>query len=171
MKNYTKIPFTRIPNIESYVEQKLKEGHCIIQIIVNENCQEIEELVSWANDSGLESFYRGFADSDEQLMCNVIVEHLTPYYAFKDKSNDGSTANIDIDNDNQDIISFDSFKSTFTTMEKEYYSGKPYGGDDGDTEHFEFYISNEKADIENFGGHMELEFIEEWMTEQGYYSK
>lgn len=30
MKNYEKIPFTEIDNIESYVEEKLRDGHVII---------------------------------------------------------------------------------------------------------------------------------------------
>ena len=171
MKNYTKIPFTRISDIESYVEEKLKEGYCIIELIVNENRQEIDELTSYANDSECKSYYRNLADSDEQLRSSVITECLTPYYAFKDRSRDGSTDDIDIENDSQDIITFTHFKRKFIAMEKKYYSGEPYGGDDGDTEHFEFYISNERADIANFGGSMEIDFVTEWMTEQGYYSK
>ena len=56
-------------------------------------------------------------------------------------------------------------------MEK-YYSGESfqYENYDGKT-HYEFYISTGKGDIENFGECMELNFITEWMTEHGYYSK
>ena len=46
MKNYKQIPFSRIKNIESYVEKKLKAGHIIIQILVNEDKKEIDELIS-----------------------------------------------------------------------------------------------------------------------------
>ena len=50
MKNYKKIPFNEIQDIESYVEKKLKAGNIIIQILVNEDNKEIEELISYAND-------------------------------------------------------------------------------------------------------------------------
>ena len=53
-------------------------------------------------------------------------------------------------------------------MEKEYYSGESFE-DDGETMHYEFYISTDKGDIENFGGSMEVDFVTEWMEEQGYY--
>lgn len=45
MKNYKKIPFNRIKDIESYVGKKLKAGHIIIRIAVNEDKKEISELV------------------------------------------------------------------------------------------------------------------------------
>lgn len=48
MKNYEKIPFDQISDIESYVEEKLRTGHIIIQIAVNEDEKEISELVSYS---------------------------------------------------------------------------------------------------------------------------
>ena len=153
MKNYTKIQFTRISEIESYVEQKLKEGYSIIEIIVNENREEITDLISYANDKDCKSYYRNLADSDEQIRNSVITESMTPYYAFRENNSDESihTDDIDIETDSQDIIDFNNFKKRFITMEKNYYSGKPYSGDDGDTLHVEFEVANKKCKIENFG--------------------
>lgn len=172
MKNYKKIPFNRIKDIESYVEKKLREGHVIIRILVNEDEKEIAELVSYANDKECKSYYMNLADSEEQLRASVITEELKPYYAFKDseREQDIHTADIDIETDCQNIISFQDFKEEFTIREKEFYNGISFSYD-GVIMHGEFYISTDKGDIANFGGNMELEFIEGWMIEQGYYCK
>ena len=142
MKDYAKIPFDQFDdvefnNIESYIEDKLKVGQIIIQILVDEDNQQIAELISYANDKECKSYYRNITDSDEQLRTCVITETLEPYYAFKDKK---------------------------------YYSGESFKDDDV-TMHYEFYISIEKGDIANFGGCLEIDFVTEWMEEQGYYSK
>lgn len=172
MKNYEKIPFNQISNIESYVEEKLKAGHIIIQILVNDDSKEIFNLVSYANDKECQSSYRNIADSEEQLKTSVIAEDLDPYYAFKDgeKEQDVHTANIDIETDCQYIVDFQSVIKDFVSIEKKYCNGEGFQ-DDGVTMHYAFYISTDKGDIANFGGSMELDFIEEWMTEHGYYSK
>lgn len=171
MKNYEKIPFNQISNIESYVEETLRAGHVIIQIAVNEDEKEISELVSYANDKECKSYYRNIADSDEQLKSCIITESLNPYYAFKnsDKSDD-CCADIDIEAESQNIEDFLNVKEKFTSREKDFYNGISFQYD-GDMMHYEFYISTDKGDIANFGGSMELDFIEEWMTEHGYYSK
>ena len=172
MKNYEKIPFDQISNIESYVEEKLKAGHIIIQILFNDDRKEIFNLVSYANDKECQSYYWNIADSEEQLKTSVIEEDLDPYYAFKDdeKEQDVHTADIDIETDCQYIVDFQSVIKDFASMEKKYYNEERFQ-DDGVTMHYEFYISTGKGDIGNFGGSMELDFVEEWMTEHGYYSK
>lgn len=171
MKNYKKIPFNRIKDIGAYVEKKLREGHVIIRILVNEDEKEITELVSYVNDKECKSYYINLADSDEQLKTCVITESLNPYYAFKDSSrSDDCYADIDIETDCQNIIDFQSVKEDFSSREKEFYNGISFQYD-GEMMHYEFYISIDKEYIENFGGCMELEFIEEWMAEHGYYSK
>lgn len=183
MKNYTKIPFNKIKDIESYVEKKLKTGHIIIQILVNEDNKEIDELISYANDKECKSYYRSLTDSDEELRTNVIVERLEPYYAYKDEIRKycnpykdktkkmACTCDIDIDTDSQNVIDFKMFKRDFKHMEK-YYGGESfqYEGYNGKT-HYEFYISIDKGDVGNFGGCMEVNFTTEWMREQGYYTK
>lgn len=171
MKNYKKIPFNRIKDIGSYVEKKLREGHVIIRILVNEDEKEIAELVSYVNDKECKSYYINLADSDEQLKTCVITESLNPYYAFKDSSrSDDCYADIDIETDCQNIIDFQSVKEDFSSREKEFYNGISFQYD-GEMMHYEFYISIDKEYIENFGGCLELDFIEEWMVEHGYYSK
>ena len=171
MKNYEKIPFNQISNIESYVEEKLKAGYIIIQIAVNEDEKEISELVSYANDKECKSYFSNLADSDEQLKSGVITESLNPYYTFKDNSNsDDCYADIDIETDCQNIEDFQSVKDKFTSREKDFYNSISFQYD-GEMMHYEFYISIDKGDIANFGGCLELDFIEEWMTEHGYYSK
>lgn len=177
MKYYEKIPFSEINNIESYVEEKLRDGHVIIQILVNEDKKEIDELISYANDKDCKSYYRCLTDSDEQLRSSVISEYMQLYYAFKDEKRDSSTCDIDIGGDRQDVIDFHTFKKDFKDMEK-YYSGKSfhYENYDGKT-HYEFYVSTGNADvceecnIGNIGGYLEVEFATEWMAEQGYYQK
>lgn len=172
MENYAKIPFSRIKNIESYVERKLKAGHIIIQILVNEGNKEIDELISYANDKECESYYRSLTDSDEQLQTCVISECMELYYAFKDEKREVGTCDIDIDADLQDVIDFYEFKKDIKNM-KEYYSGESFQKEhyDASSYHYEFYISIGKGDVANFGGCMEVEFATEWMTEQGYYRK
>ena len=172
MKNYKKIPFNEIQDIESYVEKKLKAGNIIIQILVNEDNKEIEELISYANDKDCKSYYQNITDTDEQLRTCIITETLEPYYAFKDKKKTErvSCCDIDIETDYQDVINFSSVINKFASMEKEYYSGESFE-DDGETMHYEFYISTDKGDIENFGGSMEVDFVTEWMEEHGYYIK
>jgi len=167
MKNYQKIPFSQITDIAFYVEEKLKAGYVIVQILVNESLKQIDDLTSYANDKECKSYYCNLTDSDEQLRECVITEHIDPYYSFKDGMNK-CYEDIDINKDNQNVMDFNTFKADFKDMEK-YYDGEdiPYYG----KAHYEFYISTEKGDIENFGGCMEVEFITEWMTEQGYYNK
>lgn len=168
MKDYKKIPFTEIDNITSYLEEKLKDGHIIIQIRVNETNKEIDELISYANDKECQSYFQSLADSNEELKTSVIYEMLEPYYAFKDSEN-VETSDIDIETDSQNIIDFSTFKKDFRAME-EYYSGKS-SCVEGDNIHYEFYVSTEKPDIGDFGGYIEIEFITAWMLEQGYYCK
>lgn len=171
MKDYEKIPFGEIDNIESYIEEKLKSGHIIIQILVNETHRQIDELISYANDKECQSYYVSLTDSDEQLKTSVIEERLEPYYAFKDTEKSGNieTGNIDIETDSQNVIDFSTFIEEFKSMEK-YYDGENTKWNDGNS-HYEFYISIDKGDIENFGGCLETEFITEWMSERGYYNK
>ena len=143
MKNYEKIPFDQLSNIESYVEEKLRAGHVIIQIAVNEVKKEISELVSYANDKECVSYFRNFAGiGEEELPTRVIEEEIEPYYAFKDdeKAQDVHTADIDIETDRQYITSFRRFKATIKEME-EYFNGDSFHEDD-ETMHYEFYISN-----------------------------
>lgn len=171
MKNYKKIPFNQIKDIASYVERKLKNGHVIIQILVNEDYKEIDELISYANDKECKSYYRSLTDSDDQLRSCVITERLEPYYAYKDTDESENASDIDIESDSQNVIGFSYFKNDFAKMEK-YYDGRSFQYPDyeGRT-HYEFYISIDKGDIENFGGCMETDFVAEWMTEMGYCSK
>lgn len=171
MKNYEKIPFNEIDNIESYMEEKLRDGHVIIQILVNEDKKEIDELISYANDKECKSYYRSLTDSDEQLKTSVISEMLEPYYKFKDseESENEEMCDIDIETDSQNVIDFSTFKKDFRSME-EYYSEKR-SQIEGNNIHYEFYESIEKGNIGDFGGHLEIDFITEWMAEQGYYSK
>lgn len=177
MKDYAKIPFDQFDdvefnNIESYIEDKLKAGHIIIQILVDEDNQQIAELISYANDKECKSYYRNITDSDEQLRTCVITETLEPYYAFKDKKRAERVCccDIDIEIDSQDVTDFSVVINNFASMEKKYYSGESFKDDDV-TMHYEFYISIEKGDIANFGGCLEIDFVTEWMEEQGYYSK
>ena len=171
MKDYKKIPFNKIKDIESYIERKLKSGHVIIQILVNEDNKEIDELISYANDKECKSGYRCLTDTDEQLKNSVITEMIEPYYAFKDinKSSDEMCCDIDIGLDSQNVIDFDVFKTDFSDMEK-YFDGKSFQLSVTNC-HYEFYISTRESNIDNFCGYMEVEFITEWMTEMGYYSK
>lgn len=171
MKDYKKIPFDEIDNIKSYIEEKLKSGHIIFQILVNETRKEIDELISYANDKECRSYYVSLTDSDEQLRTSVIVERLEPYYAFKDteKSENVYCCDIDIETDSQNVIDFNTFIEEFKSMEK-YYDGKNTKWNDGNS-HYEFYISIDKADIGDFGGCLETEFITEWMSKRGYYNK
>lgn len=171
MKYYEKIPFSAIDNIEFYVEEKLRDGHVIIQILVNEDKKEIDELISYANDKDCKSYFQCLADSDEQLKTSVISEMLEPYYAFKDKekSENEGICDIDIDTDNQNVIDFDTFKKDFREM-REYYSGESIHIDN-DSVHYEFFVSDEKGNMGDFGGCLEIEFVAEWMTEQGYYNQ
>lgn len=171
MKDYKKIPFDEIDNIESYVEEKLMDGHVIIQIRVNETNKEIDELISYANDKECRSYYQSLTDSNEQLKTSVISEMLEPYYAFKDKekTENEKTCDIDIDIDSQNVIDFGTFKKDFKAMEG-YYSGKS-SCVEGDNIHYEFYVSVKKGKIHDFGGALEIEFVTEWMLDRGYYSK
>lgn len=147
------------------MEEKLKTGHVIIQIIANESLKQIDELISYANDKECKSHYRSLTDSDEQLRECVITECIDPYYAFKKE--DKCCDDIDINEDSQNVIDFEQFKADFKDMQQ-YYDEKdiPYYG----KAHYEFYVSTGKGNIENFGGCMEVEFITEWMIEHEYYN-
>ena len=171
MRDYKRMFFNKFESMESYAERHLKAGFVIIQILVNDDKEEIENLTSYANDKECKSYYRSLTDTDEQLKRSVIVEELEPYYAFKDKTNDKSAASIDIETDNQNVIDFNILKDDFSAFEKKDYDGEKFIDDDGMLKHYEFYISIGRGDIANFGGSMEIDFVTEWMQEQGYFQE
>lgn len=172
MKNYEKISYDQISDIKSYDLEKLKAGHILIQIAVNDDKKEISELVSHVNDKECKSYFRNLVDSDEQLKTSIIEYFLDPYYAYKDnnKSTSENCADIDIEREGQEICSIQTIDEDFISLGRNACEGQSFLVD-GETMHYEFYISTGKGDIANFGGSMELDFITEWMTEHGYYSK
>ena len=50
MKNYRSVSLNRIKDFETYAEKKLKAGHIIIEIRLNEEKNEIRKIVSYAQD-------------------------------------------------------------------------------------------------------------------------
>ena len=80
-EEYRKIPFNKIRDMEKYATNKLKKGHAIIQILVNEDENSIDELISYANASEEESWYRcymSYLKDDQHLKDYVITEYLVP---------------------------------------------------------------------------------------------
>ena len=162
-EEYRKIPFKKVIDIKKYIIQKLKRGHAIIQILVNEDGNSIDELISYANASEEESWYRcymSYLKADQHLKDYVITEFLVPFY-----EEDGY---VSIYNDCPDITTFNCATDSITEM-KEYYEGKSFQRDNDKTNyHYEFYISKGKCDIENFGASMECHFAEAWHEEYGW---
>lgn len=179
MRDYIKISFDTLNgfNVIDYVKNKLKEGHTVIQVLIDEDASEILELISYANDKSGKSYYDCFMSDKQAIEDYVIVERMEPYYAFKDinrlqNSNDSfCTADIDIQSDSQNVISFDDFETDFNSMRK-HYNGESFKYLNSDLlYHYEFFISKAQCDIANFGGPMELDFIEQWMIEKGIINK
>lgn len=160
---YKKIPFNRIKNMEKYVTEKLKKGHAIIQILVNEDRNSIDELISYANASEEESWYRCYIEPTKNLKDYVILQYLVPFY-----EEDGY---VSIYDDYQNIITFYSAIDDLVDM-KEYYEGNSFQWENDKTNyHYEFYISKGKCDIENFGASMECDFADSWHKENGWIKK
>lgn len=117
------------------LDEKLKRGCVVFKVEVNED-GNIEDLTSYANDIKAKSNYAYYVDSVEKLKTSVIVERMTPIYSKRD--------NIwDIENDSQDVISFEQFKKEISCTDSEM-----------------IYVSKEDFDISNFYGSLELEFVE-----------
>jgi len=176
MRDYQKIQFNSINNIADYVTKKLKLGHSIIQILINEEKKEIDELISYANDRERKSYYTCYMEEHQSIRNYVIEEYMIPDYAFKDPergiNHDGSFQDCDIgiEIDSQNVIEFDDFEHEIRGMKK-YYNGDSFKFSikDDNSYHCEFFISNGQCDIENFGGPTELEFVTCWMQEKEYY--
>lgn len=172
MKDYKKIQFNSIKYIADYVTRKLKSGHSITQILINEDKNEIEELTNYANDRDRKSYYTCYMGENQSIKDYVIEEYMIPDYAFKDPkrgiNHDGSfhSCDIDIYTDSQNVIGFDDFEEEIRGM-NEYYNGDSFKSliKDDNSYHYEFFISNSQCDIENFGGPTEVEFVTCWMQE------
>lgn len=146
--------------MEKYITEKLKKGHAIIQILVNEDKNSIDELISYANASEEESWYRCYIKPTRNLKDYVILQYLVPFY-----EEDG---HVSIYDDYQNIITFCSVTDDIADM-KEYYEGKSFWCENDKTNnHYEFYISKGKCDIENFGASMECYFADAWHKENGW---
>lgn len=162
-EEYRKIPFNKIGDMEKYVTQKLKKGHAIIQILVNEDKNSIDELISYANASEEESWYRCYVKPEQRLKDYVILQYLVPYY-----EEEPDMKYVSIYNDYQNVITFYSASKDIAEMKK-YYEGKSFQDEDYKTNyHFEFYISKGKCDIENFGASMECHFADAWHEKYGW---
>jgi CspA family cold shock protein len=116
-----------------YLSENLKTG-CVVIKIEYDNDKNIEEVTSYANDVNEKSSYGCYVENKEQLSLSVIVERMSPIY--KDNM-------WDIDTDVQSIISFEEFEKEISNRDN-----------------CSIYISRENADISDFGGALELEFLE-----------
>lgn len=73
--------------------------------------------------------------------------------------------------DNLSPCHYTKIRDDFSAFEKKDYDGEKFIDDDGMLKHYEFYISIGRGDIANFGGSMEIDFVTEWMQEQGYFQE
>jgi hypothetical protein len=177
MGNYIKMPYGKIIDT-SYLTSKLQLGHIIYKILVNERTQRITELTSYAIDREEKSYYKALLPVEPLEDC-VIVEHMLPYYTFDHEKTNGCTADIDIDADEQDIISlYDFGGSLLGDAPNRYYDGGTFTFSEAYNDaswsdepfHLEVYLSKDHGnidDIANFGGPLELKFVETWMTDMG----
>ena len=65
MKNYRSVSLNRIKDFETYAEKKLKAGHIIIDIRLNEERNEIRKIVSYAQDKNGQTWIWQKTDSEE----------------------------------------------------------------------------------------------------------
>ena len=65
MKNYRSVSLNRIKDFETYAEKKLKGGHIIIEIRLNEERNEIRKIVSYAQDKNEQTWIWQKTDSEE----------------------------------------------------------------------------------------------------------
>ena len=65
MKNYRSVSLNRIKDFETYAEKKLKAGHIIIEIRLNEEKNEIRKIVSYAQDKNGQTWIWQKTDSEE----------------------------------------------------------------------------------------------------------
>ena len=65
MKNYRIVSLNRIKDFETYAEEKLKAGHIIIEIRLNEERNEIRKIVSYAQDKNGQTWIWQKTDSEE----------------------------------------------------------------------------------------------------------
>lgn len=65
MKNYRSVSLNRIKDFETYAEKKLKAGHIIIEIWLNEERNEIRKIVSYAQDKNGQTWIWQKTDSEE----------------------------------------------------------------------------------------------------------
>ena len=118
---------------KQYLSEKLKAG-CVVIRIEYDKDKNIEDVTSYANDIHAKSSYGCYVENKEQLSSSVIVERMTPIY----------TDNMwDIDKEVQSIINFEEFEREIA-----------------DCDNCSIYVSKENADISDFGGAMELKFLE-----------
>lgn len=158
MKAYRRISHERITDFD-YVEKLLRQKKIIVRILVDEQRGVISELTSYAYDKNAQSYYTCYVKDKKVLKDSIIIETLYPYYNFKREVPKKFTDPIDIWNDYQNVADYYRAIGDITRT-KEFLTS---------TTHFEFYVSKGVGDIDGFGGPLEVEFVEEWMIENGYY--
>ena len=159
MKNYKKVQVKRIKDMGKYVTRKIRQGYVIIDVSLNDAKNEIVEVTSYANDRNCASYYyRYLAGSDDYLRANIMIERLEPILKL-----DEEEPYTDIYWDDQDFTTFDDLESIFKDWTKDSVGECSYHY------HSDLYISKAPVELGDFGGPLELEFIDECVI-GGYYN-
>lgn len=159
MKNYKKVQVKQIKDMGKYVTQKIRQGYVIIDVSLNDAKNEIVDVTSYANDRNCASYYyRYLAGSDDYLKANIMIEQLEPILELGEEE-----PYTDIYWDDQNFTTFDDLESLFKDWKKDSVGECSYHY------HSDLYISKVPADLSDFGGPLELAFIDECVT-VGYYN-
>lgn len=158
MDNYTRLTIDQIQNTDALVNY-LSEGKVIIEILVDDRRNWIMCLKSYGIDANCESKYVSLVENKEELKDETIIyNEMGPYGGFCLPH--WLDSDYGIFDDCQDILAIYHIPFHF----------KNYKESLGKKHHYEVFVSNKKGDFKNFGGEMELSFMEEWMIEKGVYT-
>lgn len=138
----------------------LKKGHVMVQILFDKEKKVITELKSYINDQP-DEVMGGYKGTRKYLKRErVFCETIRPRYAWHETSEYTGAATTDIEIQSRifEILSFSKGEVTV-----------PEHALENEHERYLLYCSKEKGDAEDFKGALGLDFIREWMKEQGYY--
>ena len=170
MKNYRNVSFNRIKDFGIYAEQKLKSGHIIVEIWLNEEKNEIKKLISYANDKNGQAKVWRRTDSEEMKRSSVIVEEMIPAYQFEHPDTLHSRWYPEIESDRQTILDFKLLKDNFSRKLNLFQDDNQclcLENKDNEKMYCQYYVSAKQGDFRNWGGPLERVFIKEWMSAYG----
>lgn len=163
MKDYRKIPFSKIKCIEEYTKLMLEKGYVIVQALIDDECHQIIEEICYGIEKAAppdETFLACLFNEEKELCDRVFVDYAAPTYVNEGYNTSRYFLSLDAF---PFTISLFDFEREISCMEK-HFEEKCFSPENKPNKirHYEFYVSKHKQDFYDFFWDKEFEFLEDW---------